>query len=116
MTEMKVGSEVNLVHYMLFLGATYLSIPTKKCGELLFTLFNDIRLTHIYLLHQSDTELVEFLVERFLLAFVEGGVGAAMLLEEVIEDILGEQAHHEDIDHRTSHQTQRYELPRDTLP
>lgn len=55
---------------------------------------HDVRLPHINLLHQTGAEPVQLLVERLLLAFVEGRIGTAVLFEEIVEGVFGKQPHH----------------------
>ena len=82
-----VCSALNLKFIVTFLLFTS-PHPRWSAESWLLTLFYDIGLTHVDLLHKGSTELVEFLVQKFLLALFKCSIQVAMLLEEVFEHIL----------------------------
>ena len=53
----------------------------------------EVSQTHIHLFDEGSGQLVQLLVEQLLLALLKTSVFAAVLLEEVLEHVLGEEAH-----------------------
>ena len=81
-----------IVCFFLFYDSPHTPIEARR-ESVNSSLVEYVGLAHIDLLDQRGGELVQFLVEQFLLALLQTAVLTAMLLQEVLEHVLGEQAH-----------------------